>query len=206
MLITISRQFAAGGSDVAERAANALGWRVVDTAFVGQVAERAGVPEEEVARLEERAPSFMERLARSTAMQFPELFLPVAGPVADFEEAKLVKITRGLVTELAAEGRLVLVGRAAAAVLAHESDTLHVRLVAPRPFRVNMARIALGLDAEEAERRLDETDRNRAQYHREFYERNWDEPTNYDLILNTERLGFDAAAELIVARARALGW
>ena len=206
MLITISRQFAAGGSDVAQRVADALGWSVVDTAFVDRVAERAGVPAEEVARLEERAPTFLERLARSTAMQFPELFLPVSGPVAEFEEAKLVKITRGLVTELASKGRLVLVGRAAAAVLAEASDAVHVRLVARRAFRVNVARIALGLAAEEAERRLDETDRNRELYHREFYNRDWHEATNYDLILNTERLGFDGAAELIVARARALGW
>lgn len=207
MLITISRQFAAGGEPVGERVAEALGWRVVDTAFVDQIAERAGVPAEDVARMEERAPSFLERLARSTALQFPELFVPTgAGPVQEFQEARLVKITRGLMSELAQEGRVVVVGRGAAAVLANQSDALHVRLVAGKAFRVRVAMAAFGLGEDDATARLDETDRNRSLYHREFYDRDWSDPANYDLVLNTERLGFEGACDLIVARARALGW
>lgn len=206
MLITISRQYAAGGSLVAQRVADALSWNVIDSRFVAEVAARAGVPPEDVARLEERAPSFMERLARFTALELPELFVPAAGSVEEFEEAKLVKITRNLVEELAAEGRMVVVGRAAAAVLARASDTLHVRVVAPREFRVQVACSELGVDADAAARTLEETDKNRERYHREFYDRDWNDPVNYDLVLNTERLGFDGSAELIVARARSLGW
>ena len=136
MLITISRQFAAGGSQVASRVAEALGWRLVDDELVDRVAERAGVSREEVAALEERAPTFIERLARLTALELPELFLPTAEAVEEFGEGHLVKITRALVEELAAEGRCVVVGRASAAVLARSADTLHVRLVAPFETRV----------------------------------------------------------------------
>ncbi len=110
MLITISRQFAAGGSQVASRVAEALGWRLVDDELVDRVAERAGVSREEVAALEERAPTFIERLARLTALELPELFLPTAEAVEEFGEGHLVKITRALVEELAAEGRCVVVG------------------------------------------------------------------------------------------------
>ena len=110
MLITISRQFAAGGSQVASRVAEALGWRLVDDELVDKVAERAGVSREEVAALEERAPTFIERLARLTALELPELFLPTAEAVEEFGEGHLVKITRALVEELAAEGRCVVVG------------------------------------------------------------------------------------------------
>ena len=60
MIITISRQYAAGGSDVAQRVANALGWTVVDDALIDQVAERSGITPEEVASLEERVPSFLD--------------------------------------------------------------------------------------------------------------------------------------------------
>lgn len=206
MLITISRQFAAGSSVVAEQVASALGWRVVDTELVFEVAKRAGVPPEEVARLEERAPSFIERLARFTATELPDLFVPSAGVIEDFEETKIVKITRVLVSELAAEGRAVVVGRAAPAVLSGVPDALHVRLVASRAFRIKQAIERLGLDAGDAEHQLDERDRNRARYHREFYNRDWSDPVHYDLTLNTERLGFDGASELILSRARALGW
>ena len=206
MLITISRQYAAGSSEVAGVVADALGWRTVDNAFVEEVARRAGVSPEEVARLDERAPSFLERLARSTSMQFPELFVPAAGTIDVFEETKLLKITRGLVKELASEGRSVLVGRAAAAVLEGNPGALHVRLVASRAFRLRQAIERLGIPADDAGDRLHEIDGNRKRYHHEYYERDWDDATLYDMVLNTERLGFEGAADVIVARARGLGW
>ena len=73
MLITISRQYGAGDVEVANEVAQGLGWTVVDSAFIAQVAARAGLPPDEVARHEERIPSFMERLARVTAHAFPEV-------------------------------------------------------------------------------------------------------------------------------------
>lgn len=206
MLITISRQYAAGGAVVAQRVAEALRWSVVDSEFIEQVAARAGLPPEEVARLEERPPTFMERLARATALELPDLFMPTAGPVEEFEEAKLVRITRNLVSDLAREGRMVIVGRAAAAVLGEAVDALHTRVVGPREFRIRTAVDLLGVDPGQAGKLLDETDRNRARYHREFYDRDWNDPVHYHMVLNTGWLGFDGAAELIVARARALGW
>src|SRR5512138_659188 len=115
MLITISRQYGAGGSEVARRVAAALGWRVVDNELVEQVAARAGLPPERVAEREERVSTFVERLARSLAAATPEVFPPPesAGTAQDLAEADLVRITETVVAEVAAQGRVVLVGRAA---------------------------------------------------------------------------------------------
>src|SRR5947208_2450180 len=115
MLITVSRQFGAGGSEVAERVAAALEWRLVDNELVEQVARRADLTAEEVARREERVPTFTERLARTLAAGTPELF-PLVGEgrvVPRCQEHELVKFTEAVVAEIAAEGRVVVVGRAA---------------------------------------------------------------------------------------------
>ena len=61
---------------------------------------------------------------------------------------------------------MVLVGRAAPAVLARERDALHVKVVAPRDWRIRTVAERLGVSAEEAAGLTDETDRNRARYHR----------------------------------------
>jgi len=53
---------------------------------------------------------------------------------------------------------------------------------------------------------LDRTDSERARYFREYYDLDVDDPTHFDLVLNSERLGIEGAADAIVARARALGW
>src|SRR4051812_425160 len=134
MVVTISRQFGAGGSEVAGRVAAILGWRLVDNELVERVAARAGLPAEDVARLEERGPSFIERLARSLVAATPELFsaggAATRGAVPEFHEADLVRITETVVAEIAAQGNVVFVGRATPAVLASERDAFHVRVVA----------------------------------------------------------------------------
>lgn len=207
MLITISREFGAGGSLVAEHAARALGWRVVDNDFVARVAARAGVPEATVAMRDERAPGFREWLLRALSRASPELAAPTAqAPPAELEEAALVKVTESVVADLAEEGRVVLVGRAAPAVLARKEDALHVRIVAPRADRIRAVMARQRLDPAAAERLMDDTDRNRERYHREYYDRDWADPAHFHLVLNTGLLGYEGAGEVIVDRAVRMGW
>ncbi|MEO7474664.1 MAG: cytidylate kinase family protein, partial [Gemmatimonadales bacterium] len=97
-------------------------------------------------------------------------------------------------------------GRAAPAVLAREAAALHVRLVAPRPFRIQAAAERLGRPAEEAAAVMDECDEMRERYSREYYRRDWNDPVNFHMVLNTGALGFEGAAAVVVGRARALGW
>ncbi|HKT60600.1 MAG TPA: cytidylate kinase-like family protein, partial [Gemmatimonadales bacterium] len=193
MLITISRQFGAGGSIVARQVAERLGWRVVDNELVEQVAARAGLSPEHVAEREERVSTFVERLARTLAAASPDVFPPPesAGAVVDVPETDLVRITEKVVAEVAAQGRVVLVGRAAPAVLSREADALHVKLVAPRAFRIQVAADRLGCAGDKAAAVLDRTDRMRERYLREYYRRDWNDPVNYHLVLNTGVLGFD---------------
>ncbi|MEO8226857.1 MAG: cytidylate kinase-like family protein [Gemmatimonadota bacterium] len=206
MIITISRQYGAGGSDVAQRVAAALGWSVVDNELVEQVAERAGVTADAAAARDERTPGFIERLTRTLAAATPELFPPPGGTVADIDERTFVRITEGVVAEMAARGRVVLVGLAAPAVLGQQGDALHVKLVAERGLRVHAAAERLGMDAAEAGRIVDDTDAMRARYHREYYGRDWADPAHYHMVLNTGLLGMAGTAEVMVGRARGMGW
>ena len=208
MLITISRQYGAGGSEVAARVASTLGWRVVDNELVERVAARAGLTPEDVAQREERVSTFIERLARTVVAATPELVVPpeAGGTAPSLSEADLVRLTERVVEEAAAEGRVVLVGRAAPAVLARERDAIHVKVVAPRDWRIRVIAQRLGMPLEEAATLTDETDRNRSRYHRQHYQRDWADPANYHLVLNTAALGLDGAANAVVDRARRLGW
>ena len=206
MLITISRQYMAGGSDVARRVAEALGWTVVDDALIDTVAERSGFAPEDVQSLEETVPSFLERFAQSSALSSPENLLSTPSAINEPATLELAHITRNVIEELSGQDRLVFVGRATAAVLASERDAIHVRLVASFESRVQGAMRQLDLGDEEARSVVEERDRGRERYHMELFDRDWSDPVNYHIVLNTEILGRDGAAELIVARARSLGW
>jgi cytidylate kinase len=206
--VTVSRQYGAGGSEVARRVAEQLGWTVVDNEFVGAVAARAGVPVEAVAAHEERVPSLMTRLARALAVSSPETFVPLAATGGEPDEATLVAVTERVIREAAAGGRVVLVGRGAQALLAAaaDQDALHVYVTAPRAALVRVIAARLGLPEAEAARTVDTTDADRDRYVQRHYHRRRDDPANYHLVVNTGLLGYDGAAGLVAAAARRRGW
>ena len=207
-LITVTRQYASGGSEVARLVAERLGWTLIDNEFVDQVARLAGLPPEEVAQREERSPGLLERLARTLAVASPEMFITTAGtpPPVEADEATIVKMTERVIAEAAAEGRVVLVGRGAQAVLAQRGNALHVYVIAGKPWRRKLAVERLGVDPATVDKVVDETDKQRDHYVKTHYGRDRQDLTTYDLVLNAERLGFDGAAHLIVTEARRRGW
>src|SRR2546428_11050108 len=106
-VITITRQYASGGSEVARLVAAALRWEVIDNEFVDEVARRAGLPPEAVAQREERAPGLLERLARTPAAGSPQPFIATAGaPRVEPDEAAIVQPTERAIARAAAPGRI----------------------------------------------------------------------------------------------------
>ena len=205
-VITISRMFGSGGSEVAELVASALGWTLLDDAVVDAVAARLGVTRAEIKAREERVPSLAERLVDTLSLASPELG-PTATAGLTPTEAQLVDVTHHVIEEVVQAGPVVLVGRGAQCVLAERDDALHVFCYAPRAALVRRTMERLGLSASDAERRVTETNRQRERYVRRHWDRAWRDPGNYHVCIDTAWLGVPAAASLIVglARERLLG-
>src|SRR5205823_4352822 len=160
-----------------------------------------------VAEHEERAPGLLERLARTLAVASPEMFIGSdAVPPAGQDETTIVKLTERIIAETAAHGRVVLVGRGAQALLSQRPDALHVYVIAPKPWRVQHAIERLGLDPAGASKIVDETDHRRDQYVKTYYGRHRHDVVNYDLVVNTAKLGLDGAAAVIVSEAKRRRW
>jgi cytidylate kinase len=205
-VVTISRQYGSGGSDIARLVAGKLGWELVDNQFVDQVAARAGLSREEVAQREERVPGFVERLARALAISSPEVLVAAPDvPDSMSREERIVRVTERVIAEATQHGDVVIVGRGAQAYLASRGGVLHVYIVAPREVRIAAAMKRLGVGRKDAERKVDETDEGRRRYVKAHYDRQWDHPANYHLVVNSAEFGGEGAAELIVAAAGITG-
>lgn len=200
-IITISRMYGSGGSDVAARVAQRLGWSLLDNAFVDAVAERLGVSASEIQAREERTPSLVERLASALAVASPEILPPPTEQLPPSEE-RLAEVTRRIIEEAVARGHAVLVGRGAQSVLGRRAGVLHVFCYAPRDALVKRVASRRGVSLAEAEKNVDEINKQRDQYVRTTFKRSWKAPENYHLCVNTEWLGIDGAADLIVDAAR----
>jgi CMP/dCMP kinase len=201
-VITISRMYGSGGSEVAERVAEALGWSLFDNAMIDAVAERSGLTRAEVSAQDERVPSMAERVAAALSLASPEMMPPVpSGPMETTEE-RIVAVTRRVIEEAMQIGPAVFVGRGAQCLLAERSDALHVFCFAPRSSLRAYAMEKFHVGPAEADRRVADMNKQREQYVKRHWNRNWLAHENYHLCVNTGWLGIDGAAELVVDAAR----
>jgi cytidylate kinase len=200
-VVTISRQFGAGGSEIARRVAESLGWTLLDNALVERVAASLGTTPAQVESVE-HAPSLAQRIATALAFSAQEPLtarLPRALPPT---EERLLDVTRRVVDEAVARGPVVLVGRGAQAWLASRADAFHVLCSAPRDALIARVAGREGLSEQEAAQLVDDVNGQRAQFVRRHWGREWLDPSHYHLALNTAWLGIDAAVALIVDEVR----
>jgi cytidylate kinase len=201
-IVTVSRQYGSGGSEVAERVARALGWKLYDNAVIEEVAQRLRMTPAEVSAREERVPSLVERMASAMALGVPEM-MPVVGDLAaQPSEERMVMMTQRVIEDAVRAGPAVLVGRGAQCMLAARTDALHVFCYAPVEELVRYAVEVLDVPFPEAAKKVAETNRQREEYVKLHFKRDWRDLSNYDLCVNTARLGLDGSAELVTLLAR----
>jgi cytidylate kinase len=200
-ILTVSRLYGSGGSEVAALVAKKLDWSLLDNGVVDAVATRMGLSVAEVRDREERVPSLVERLTSAMAMGSQEWMSPIAEAKRPTDE-QLIEVTRHIIEEAIARGPLVVVGRGTQEMLAEREDTLHVFCYAARKALIARTIQREGVSAEEAARLVDGTNKERDQWVRLHWERDRRAHENYDLSVNTGRLGIEGAAQLIVSAAR----
>jgi len=203
-IVTISRLYGSGGSEVAARVAKDLGWSLLDNAVVDAVAGRLGVTPSEVAAREERVPSLVERLVDAMAMGSHEWLTPISSARRPPTDEQLVEVTHHIVEEAIARGPLVVVGRGAQSMLAARGDALHVFCYASRAALIARSMAQDTLNEEDAAKLVDETNAQREQWVRKHWNRAWREHSNYHLAVNTEWLGLAGAADVITRTARGM--
>ncbi len=201
-IVTVSRLYGSGGSEVAARVAHSLGWSLLDNTVVDAVASRLGVTRDEVAAREERTPSLVERLVETMALGSQDWAAGIGQGKRPPTDEQLIEVTRHIVEEAIARGPLVIVGRGAQSMLAERSDALHVFCHAPRSALISRAMTRDRLSEAEAAKLVDDTNARREHWVRRHWNRDWRDPSCYDLSVNTETLGIAGAAEIVSSAAR----
>jgi cytidylate kinase len=210
-VITVGRQFGAGGKTVGEMLARELKADLLESRIIDEVAQRLQLPKEEVEAEDEQPGSLLHRLlmalgsASGEPMIQPEATVwnpPNVDPVFDTRRAVL-EITQHVIREAAREGNVVIVGRGGAYILRDFEEALHVFLRAAEAVRVKAVMARMSLSEEDARRRLKLADENWNAYIKQVYGHDRNLPSHYDLVLDTGRLGYEATVEAIIAAERA---
>lgn len=187
LTVTISREAGARGGSIARRVGRLLGWQVYDQDSLALLARDDTARRELLSDIPAPAAAWADRQATA-----------FGGATGGSDAGELVK----LVFALAARGEVVIVGRGAGLLLPGGS-TLNVRVIAPHTERVAYLAQWLRMTADEAAAELAARDRVRAALHAALTGKAASDPTQYDLILNSGRLGEAGCADLIVNAIKA---
>jgi Cytidylate kinase-like family len=197
-VVTIAREFGAGGSELAEALGARLGWPVLDRELPERVARRLRLEPATVARLDEHAPNFLSRVASAMLVCPPEapLFVDTSEMLSPDAVAEAA---RAELLEAVESPPLVVVGHGAQCLFRDRVGTLHVRLVAPPAARIARLRRRLACDDRSAAAALRRVDEERESYVRRYFDAEWRDPMLYDLQINTGRMTIPDAAALVAA-------
>jgi cytidylate kinase len=202
-LITLSASYGAGGSEVGPELAQRLGVPFADRAIPAAVADRMGISHEEANRRDEDVERGLDRILHNL-VPMAELYGIGGVDPALLKATAHHEAAAEVIRELAATGRGVILGRAAAVVLADDPRALHVRLHGPAARRIVQAMRLEDVSRETAERRQRETDRAREAYVRRYYDCNPSDCELYDLVLDSTRLPLATCVDLIATASTAL--
>jgi cytidylate kinase len=210
-VITVGRQFGAGGATVGHMLSERLHADFLDSNIIDEVARRLQLPKEEVEAEDEHPGSLLARLlvalgsASSEPLIPPEATAwtpPNAAPTFDTRKAVLT-ITQHVIQEAARGGNVVIVGRGGAYILRDFPGALHVFLRASEAARVKTIMQRFNITSEEeAKKRMKQADENWTAYIRQVYGHDRNHPAHYDMVLDTGRLGYDTTVEAILAALR----
>jgi cytidylate kinase len=204
-IVTISASYGAGGADVGRAVAERLGLPFHDRAIPVQVAGRLGVPVADAEANDETVVRGLWRLVTSLGA-LPDPVVGVFPPTtAVLDERSYREQTEQVLAEMAGAGGGVVLGRAAAFVLADRPDALHVRLDGPAPRRLAAAVERSGRPEAEVRRELEANDRTREAYVRHFYRSDPAAARHYHLVVDSTAVGPGTVVELVVLAARGRG-
>jgi cytidylate kinase len=225
-VVTMTGTLGSGAREVGRAAADLLGVDFVDQQLMVRAAQRCGVPVGSVAEHDERAVGLGQRLTaiintfleRSAAASGADPLTGASGLegilsrsyadlAAEEEEphisgALYQETMSTIIRELAAGGAIVILGRGSQMILDDMPGATHVLCIAPaelRAYRI-AEREDIGLD--EAKRRCTDGDRARAAFYKKFWKVDVDDAGLYDLTINTDRMPFDLAAEVVATTAK----
>jgi cytidylate kinase len=180
-VITISRETGSGGYQIAKGVAGSLGYALVDKFTTESIFRQYGMTRFD--DVYSSAPSILDLLNADNLL--------------------LVSMANEIVEAVAKRGNVVILGRAGFAVLGGLADVLHVRIQAPFSERVQriMERESIA-DVDAAVERVKQDDEVHRKYMSRFYNKQWDERSNFNLVLDSGSLSVEEAVKQIVDAAR----
>lgn len=176
-IIAISRQVAALGDEIATATAQKLGYKFFDRKAIEEKIVSLGFSADKLKKYDEKKPGFFASLAK--------------------ERDEYLDYLQTAILEAAEEGNCVLIGRGAFIILEGVPNLISVRCIAPESIRMQRLMAEFNWDEKKAMQRIQESDVNRQGFNKSFFNLESDDPSQYNMVINSGMMNSDAAANII---------
>lgn len=195
-IITIARGFGSGGKEIGSKLAARLGIPCYESQILNMASEYSGISEALFHETDEKIRGMRKILKKLRMAPFTSVAQPSTKEFTS--DINLFNIQSEIIRQLADTESCVILGKCADYVLRDRTNVISLYIEAPRAACVKSIMNKLGVTEPEAHRLIEKTDKYRADYY-SFYTHGgyWTNPVNYDLTLNSDRVGRDKCVDLI---------
>lgn len=193
-VITIARHYGSGGRTIGKQLAKELGINFYDREILRMASDESGISEGLFGEADEQLKnSPLKRIIKN--IYEGQLIPPDS---EDFSsDDNLFNYQAKVIRELADTESCVIIGRCADFVLKDHKNVISVFVHADKEFSLEKAKERIGLSDKEVEKYIAKTDKNRADYYKYHTGQEWNDARNYDLCLDSSKLGFEGCVEEI---------
>lgn len=176
-IITLARQVAALGDEVAEALASKMNYQFISRKEILDRLLELGFSKNKIEKYDEKKPGFFASFSKERDAYF--------------------NLSQYAMLEAAAKGNVIIIGRGAFAIFKHSPNLISCRLVSNYETRIERLRKEKDWTEKQAIQRIQESDNNRNGFHKDFYNVDVDDPTNFHMVLNTAQIDLDHCAQII---------
>ncbi len=190
VIIALSREYGSGGRYIGKLIAQKLGIKLYDKEFIMKLAEETGLSEEYIQENEQKRDTLavLNNGYYSEANNSDELFI---------KESEFIK-------DVADKEACVIVGRCADYILKDRKNVLKVFIYSDMEDKINRAVKYYNMDRNKAEKEISKIDKLRGNHYRYYTGKDWKDYSNYDICINSDKIGVEKAADLIIEMSKKL--
>ena len=195
-VITISRQFGAGGKTLGGIISKKLDYVFIDEQIIQMVAKKARVSTDWVKSIEQEAGGkLLKFMSGIVSKSFIDRILDDKKGYID--EEVYVEILNQIITKVADEGNAIILGRGSQYILRDHKDVFHVLLVADMENRIKFMEDNYNLSNKQSIQVINNETKRRANLYKKFGKEDYDQPALYHLVINRSKVSIEKSAELI---------
>ena len=189
MIITIARQHGSSGREIARALSEALGIQCFDKEIVDEAAENSSICKELISSFDEKRVSpFMLQTTQYPSMNYG-LGLNIQVASAQFD----------VIRKLADQGDCIFVGRCADYILRERKDLTRVFIMGDQEEKIRCIMNRQQISESEAKKKIKQVDKDRSSYYKYYTDQIWGESENYDLCINSSKIGITGTVNVIKA-------